>query len=128
MPFDPELRPVYEDHIRPIAEEMGLSCKRADDFFSTDSVVRVIWSAIFHAKIVIAECTGRNPNVFYEVGIAHTLGRRAVLITQSMDDIPFDLRHLNHITYAPLKMKKFDSDLRETLTSLRENASLGSQE
>ena len=45
-----------------------------------------------------------------------------------MDDIPFDLRHLNHITYAPLKMKKFDSDLRETLRFLRENSSLSYQE
>lgn len=49
--------------------------------------------------MVVCDCTGRNPNVFYEVGIAHTLGREVILITQSHDDIPFDLRHLRYIAY-----------------------------
>lgn len=49
--------------------------------------------------MVICDCTGRNPNVFYEAGIAHTLGREVVLITQNPEDIPFDLRHLRHIRY-----------------------------
>ena len=49
--------------------------------------------------MVICDCSGRNPNVFYEIGIAHTLGREVILITQSEEDIPFDLRHLRYVKY-----------------------------
>jgi hypothetical protein len=58
-----------------------------------------VWSAMFNAYIVIAECTGRNPNVFYELGIAHTLNKPGILITQNIDDVPFDIRQLRHIEY-----------------------------
>jgi hypothetical protein len=59
-----------------------------------------VWSALNACRLVIAECTGRNPNVFYELGIAHTLAKPVVLITQDINDIPFDLRHLRHIEYS----------------------------
>jgi hypothetical protein len=49
---------------------------------------------MLRSRVVICDCTGRNPNVFYEIGIAHTLGREVILITQNPEDIPFDLRHL----------------------------------
>jgi hypothetical protein len=52
---------------------------------------------------VICDCTGRNSNVFYEIGIAHTLGREVILITQSAADIPFDLRHLRYVLYSDTK-------------------------
>jgi hypothetical protein len=58
-----------------------------------------IWGAIYASRMVIAECTGRNANVFYELGIAHTLGKPAILITQQLEDTPFDLRHLRIIVY-----------------------------
>jgi hypothetical protein len=70
MPFLERLRPVWEDHIRKAAADAGLTVARADDFFTADSVVREVWNAIFHAKAVVADCTGRNPNVFYEIGLA----------------------------------------------------------
>ena len=56
-------------------------------------------SLIDRSRVVICDCSGRNPNVFYEAGIAHTLGREVILITQSGSDIPFDLRHLRYIAY-----------------------------
>jgi hypothetical protein len=56
-------------------------------------------SLIDRSAVVIADCTGRNPNVFYEIGIAHTLGREVILITQVDADIPFDLRHLRYVSY-----------------------------
>ena len=49
--------------------------------------------------IVVCDFTGRNPNVFYEAGIAHTLGKHVVPITQSADDVPFNLRHHRFIHY-----------------------------
>jgi len=56
-------------------------------------------SLIDRSRIVICDCSGRNPNVFYEAGIAHTLGREVILLTQSEHDIPFDLRHLRYVLY-----------------------------
>ena len=56
-------------------------------------------SLIDRSRVVIGDCSGRNPNVFYELGIAHTLGRDVILITQNEADIPFDLRHLRYVPY-----------------------------
>jgi hypothetical protein len=81
--------------------------------------MRDIWSAIHAARIVVADCTGRNPNVFYEIGLAHAIGRYTILISQSIDDVPFDLRHLRIILYeyTPRGMEKFEKALIETMKS-----------
>lgn len=98
MPFDSRFDAVYAA-LRDLATELKLECLRADDIWNNAAVIQDIVSLINRSKIVICDCSGRNPNVFYEVGIAHTLGREAILITQSKSDIPFDLRHLRFVTY-----------------------------
>ncbi len=70
MPFDGELDPIYEDHLKKVCENQELSIGRGDDAFTTEAVMLDIWSQIHLAKIAIADCTGRNPNVFYELGLA----------------------------------------------------------
>lgn len=119
MPFSESLLPVYQDHTKKIAADAGVSISRGNDVFATNSIMSDIWQSINNCKLVIAECTGRNPNVFYEIGIAHTVGKPTVLITQSIDDIPFDLRHIRCIVYeyTPRGMTKFDDALRQTLES-----------
>jgi hypothetical protein len=76
-----------------------------------------MYGAIKDAKLVIADCTDRNPNVFYEIGLAHVLGKQVVLVTQKTEDIPFDLRHLRYITYeyTPRGMRNFEKTLKATL-------------
>ena len=98
MPFSAEYRPVY-DALRAMAEARGLRCVRADDVWDDNVVMNDVVSLIDRSKVVIADCSGKNPNVFYETGIAHTLGRDVILITRSADDIPFDLRHLRYVAY-----------------------------
>lgn len=98
MPFDAKFNGVYAS-IKQAAENLGLDCKRADDIWEHASIIQDVVSLIDQSKIVICDCSGRNPNVFYEAGIAHTLGREVILITQSEYDIPFDLRHLRYIQY-----------------------------
>lgn len=117
MPFRDDLKPVYTDHVLRVTGQLKLTCKRADDFFTTSSIMGDVWSAIYHAKACIVDCTGRNPNVFYELGIAHTLGRITIPIAQSIDDIPSDLRHLRFIVYqyTPPGMQQFEAALRKTL-------------
>lgn len=98
MPFHPSFDNVYAE-LQKTAESVGLRCRRADDIWENPAVVQDVVSLIDRSKIVICDCSGRNPNVFYEIGIAHTLGRETILITQSEADIPFDLRHLRYVRY-----------------------------
>lgn len=121
MPFKDELRPVYEDHIKKVIEKEGMECQRADDIFRNTAIIEDIWEMLNKAKIVIADLTGKNPNVFYEVGIAHTIGKEVILITQNLDDVPFDLRHLRYIQYdyTPPGMKAFEKHLRNTLINIK---------
>lgn len=120
MPFREDLRPVYDDHIKKVVKEANLECKRADDIFGNTAIIEDVWKNINEARIVIADLTGKNPNVFYEVGIAHTIGKDVILITQNIDDVPFDLRHLRHIQYqyTPRGMELFEQQLKNTLVNL----------
>ena len=90
---------------------------RADDLSGAETIVNEIWSFISHAAVVIADCTGRNPNVFYEIGIAHTVGVPVILIAQDLADVPFDLRHQRVIDYryTPPGMKDFEQSLTDAL-------------
>lgn len=98
MPFAPGFDAVYQS-LQRVATDAGLRCRRADDIWENPAVIQDVVSLIDRSTVVICDCTSRNPNVFYEIGIAHTLGREVILITQSESDIPFDLRHLRYVTY-----------------------------
>jgi hypothetical protein len=98
MPFNAELRSTYQS-IQKVCEKLGIECKRADDIWENTTIIQDIFELIYVSKVVIADFTGKNPNVFYEAGIAHTLGKQLIPITQSIDDVPFDLRHHRTLTY-----------------------------
>lgn len=99
MPFTLEWSSrIWLQMLKPTIEKRGLNPMRADDLYGHD-IMEDIWHGILSAKFVIADITGRNPNVFYELGIAHTLGKEVILITQNKDDIPFDLNRYRHIIY-----------------------------
>ena len=117
MPFTEALRPVYKNHIRKVAARLKVRIGRADQFFGSVSIMQDIWSAIHAARVIVADCTGKNPNVFYEIGLAHAIGKHTVLISQSTDDIPFNLRHLRIIPYesTPPGMRAFEKTLCETI-------------
>lgn len=98
MPYDTKFSPVYEA-MQGAATEVDMVCRRADEIWEKPAIIQDIVNLIDKSFVVVCDCTGRNPNVFYEIGIAHTLGREVVLITQIEADIPFDLRHLRYIKY-----------------------------
>jgi hypothetical protein len=100
MPFNDKMEKVYTNHIKQIGEQLGLTIKRADDIFSTKPFMEKVWDCICAAQLILADCTQKNPNVFYEIGIAHTVGKKVVLITRSANDIPSDIKHLDYISYA----------------------------
>ncbi len=101
MPFDVKFDSMYENIIKKIIEddEFELNCRRADEIFGTRPIIEDIWEYIKKSRILVAELTGRNPNVFYELGLAHAMNKNVILITQNLDDVPFDLKHYRCIVY-----------------------------
>jgi hypothetical protein len=108
MPFAPEFDPVYESIVVPTVKELGLSIKRGDDPFSKHEIMHDIWSMLNACRLVVADCTGRNPNVFYELGIAHTIGKPVVMLTQNLAELPFDVQNRRAIEYN-IAFHKIDS-------------------
>lgn len=81
LPFKEDFFAIYETAISPAAEELGLKPRHAGEIFGTREVVEDIWDSICASRVVIVDVTGRNPNVFYELGICHTLGKDCIVIT-----------------------------------------------
>ena len=100
MPFDTEFDFVYQAIILA-AKSAGMKCSRVDDIWDDSTIIQDIFSLIYRARIVICDFSCKNPNVFYEAGIAHTLGKQVIPLARSVDDIPFDLRHHRHLLYLP---------------------------
>jgi hypothetical protein len=101
MPFRSKTDDLYRNLIKPAVEQHGLVALRADEIFMTGSMTEQIRVAIQQSRLCVAVMSGRNPNVLYEVGIAHTLGKPTVLLTEEVSDVPFDLRTIRHIQYRP---------------------------
>ncbi|VCU72614.1 hypothetical protein PIGHUM_04716 [Pigmentiphaga humi] len=100
MPFAPPLGEYYSKIYKPAIEKAGLRAVRADaDIFGTGKIIDQIWAGINAAKVLVAELTTRNPNVFYELGLAHALAKPVVLISSNEADVPFDLKHIRVIYY-----------------------------
>lgn len=99
MPFSDSLRDVY-CAIKEVAGATGYTCTRADEIWHKPDIVQDIINLIDTSEIVICVCTGGNANVFYEMGIAHTLGRKVIPIADNIDDIPFDTKTKRHLLYT----------------------------
>jgi hypothetical protein len=117
-PFAEPFNTIYSDHVRRALLSAGFSVTRADEIYGTSPVIQDIWEAISSAELVVAEVTGRNPNVMYEIGMAHTIGTPVAILTQSIDDVPFDLRHHRCIVYAytPLGCQELEERIAKTVT------------
>ena len=120
MPFDSEFQAVYTDLIKPSLENSGYEVTRADSLMNQQNILKDIVRQIAKADLIVAELTALNPNVFYELGIAHALRKRTLLITQSIEELPFDLRSYRVISYSTL----FDEigRLSDSLTAIAQKA------
>lgn len=113
IPFKDPFNRIYREGILPGLRLAGFRVVRADSIFKPkEAITESIWEFINRARLIVADVTGKNPNVFYELGLAHTVGKDAIIITQQKDDVPFDLRHLRFLSYA---------DTNEGRKLLREN-------
>ena len=109
----------YTNSIKRLTYTLNIKCERTKDLFSNNSLLGKNWSALFHAQICIADCTGRDPNIFYALGIAHTIGKKCILISQSLEDIPLNLRQSPVIIYdqSPESLTQFEQTLSDLLST-----------
>ena len=125
MPFHEEFRPVYEA-IRAAATDNRLRCLRADDIWEDATIIQDVFNLLYRSQVVICDFSGRNPNVMYEAGIAHTLGKHVVPITQSLNDVPFDLQHHRVLRYLPNEegFRKLRVELAKKLQQFKPDPSI----
>jgi hypothetical protein len=99
MPFDESYDDIYSIGIKEVLEKRGYQCSRADERFFAGQIIDEVETCISQADLIIAEMTDRNANVYYEVGYAHGIGKRLVLLAKDVSRLPFDVRGLQHILY-----------------------------
>jgi hypothetical protein len=113
MPIRPEFEDVYKLGIKETAAECGILAVRVDEQLYRENILEQIYRQIDAADLIVADMSGQNPNVFYEVGYAHAKGKLCVLMTKDVSHIPFDLNHHRHIVYGSIAVLK--DRLREEL-------------
>ncbi|WP_298121778.1 hypothetical protein [Flavobacterium sp.] len=99
MPFRGYFEDYYLKIYKPAIDEANLKPLRADDIYTPGTIINDIWEAIQKSKIILADLTEQNANVFYELGLAHASGKPVILLSERLEDVPFDLRALRVIIY-----------------------------
>jgi nucleoside 2-deoxyribosyltransferase len=114
MPFNETFNDIYKLGIKEISSQLSIRAERVDEQVFKEGILERIYRQIEAADIIIADMTGQNPNVFYEVGYAHAKNKLCVLVTSDANDIPFDLKHHRHIIYGQ-SIEKLREKLRKEL-------------
>jgi hypothetical protein len=113
MPFNPDAVKVY-DQCKKTVENIGMHLSKSDDVYIEGDLLKHIVSSIVKSELIIANLDGKNPNVFYELGIAHTIRKPTILITSyKPKDVPFNLQSRNIIFYTNLE--ELDKKLRKAV-------------
>lgn len=121
MPFGHWNDVYYKEVYIPAIKEAGFEPVRGDEIFSSGSVVEQIWEQIDKSKVLLADLTGKNPNVFYELGLAHAARKPVVFTSGVLEDVPFDLRHLRVIIYD-LREPNWNLKLKSSITAYLKSA------
>lgn len=116
MPFNKKFNKTYQA-IRVACENSDYKCSRSDMFFNPGKILQQIVNMILKSQIIIAVLDGKNPNVFYEIGIAHAVGKAVILIANfsSANDVPFDLKSDRLVLYSD------DNELVKSLSATLKN-------
>jgi hypothetical protein len=100
QPFAHPYGGYYETIFKRAIEQAGITPVRADnEIFGAGKIMDQVWRGIRNAKVLVAELTTRNANVYYELGLAHALGKPVVLIAAKGEDVPFDIGHIRVVYY-----------------------------
>ncbi len=115
MPFGGYFDQYYTDIYKPSIEANGLVSLRVDSLLKPSTIVSDIWELTNSSKIMLADLTGINPNVMYELGLAHAIAKPTILISETIDSVPYDLRSIRVLTFDKNETG-WDEKLRKNLT------------
>lgn len=102
MPFGKRWSDDVWQAFQKTVTKNGFLCWRSDKEVLDDQIIQTIWEHVNKARFVIADCTGKNPNVFYELGIADTIGKPVFRCAQKREDFPFDISGIRSHVYETL--------------------------
>lgn len=122
MPFKDDLQEVYDKAIKPACVKTGFESLRVDELQGPFNINRKIIEYLFSSDAIIADLTGWNPNVFYEMGVAHTLDNKTLMIIQKKDQLPFDVSNYRCLIYEQTKpgLEKLLAGIAEALSRIDE--------
>ena len=126
MPFKEPFDSYYKKLLTPAIKDAGLKPIRADEIYGVKPIIDDITREIREAEVIIADVTGKNPNVNYELGLAHALGKQVIIVTRELEDVPFDYRQIRVINYNTEELdwqQDFQSDVSKTISSLMDDRS-----
>jgi len=120
MPFAEQYREVYQEVYKPVCDKSGMDCWRVDELARPGSITRDIVEGILDADVVIADLTSKNPNVFYELGLADSVGNKTIMTAQSLSDVPFDIANYRILIYEQsiAGSKKLGAELERAIHEL----------
>jgi hypothetical protein len=116
MPFSREWSADVHRILARECEAAGVRPVRGDDLFTPTDILEDIWQGINAADFVIADISGRNPNVLYELGIAHTLAKPVLILSREPSDIPIDLASRRVILYGQ-QGESWQTDLEQKIAT-----------
>lgn len=114
-PFNNRFSNSYEV-IKDVCMNVGLKCMRGDEEFMRSDILPHILKLICKSSIVIANIEGRNPNVFYELGLAHAMDKKTLLIAKTTENLPIDIKSKRFVIYN--NFNELKSCLKDELLKL----------
>ncbi len=118
MPFQNEFFATYQYAIKPTLEKLNCVVNHAEEIKTAEKIIDVIYTQIYKADFLIADATGKNPNVFYEIGYAHAISKKIIFLVQDPNDIPFDIRVWRYLQYSPRARELLIEDLSQIAKSV----------
>jgi hypothetical protein len=110
---------IYREAIVPVAQEYDLTVGRVDDLFAARDCLTTIWASIYASDLIVAVCAERDPAVFYELGMAHTVGKPTILLAQTIEDIPYNIRYQHYILYNEAAYGHLRQELGAVIDQIR---------
>lgn len=121
MQFSDQFNDLFENVISPICQEYGYHVVRADNIYKNGLIIEDITKSIIESKLIIADITPQNPNVYYEVGYSHALNKNTILLAEEGVILPFDIAPYRVIFYKNTISGKtiVEAQLRKHLNNIK---------
>jgi len=117
-PFSADYQNVWDLAIKPAIEKVGLDpWDGQEERLGTNVIHKDISGLIWNSRVIVADLTGRNPNVMYELGMAHSAKKPVILVIEESEIPPFDIAHIRYLKYSSKALKELQIQLSERILS-----------